>query len=150
VKSPARARTAPPGSSLRSLSLERVVWFEALVVPVLLERRPTLANRGVRAAASVVLELCEGRTARGKKAANDFDIALGSARETLAVVDLAVALRFVEAERVERLGTGWITSPPSSGSSPLDSLSTRRSPRATDPPPDARPICTRVNPPAAL
>jgi len=37
------------------------------------------------------------RRARGKKAANYFDIALGSARETLAVVDLAVALRLVGA-----------------------------------------------------
>jgi len=88
---------------VHTLSLEMVVWFEALVVPVLLERRPTLANQGVRAADSVVLNICEGRTARGKKAANYFDIALGSARETLAVVDLAVALRFVEADRVERL-----------------------------------------------
>jgi len=54
-----------------------VVWFEALVVRVLLEHRPTLANQGVRAPDSVVLNLCEGRTARGKKAANYFDIALG-------------------------------------------------------------------------
>lgn len=86
-----------------SLSLQMVTWLDELVIPALRKRRPSLANQAERAADSVVLNIFEGRSARGKRGAHRFDIALGSARETFAVVDLAVALRLVPAARVESL-----------------------------------------------
>ncbi len=45
-----------------------------------------LKNQGVRAAASVVLNIAEGSRRRGKARANHYEIARGSAAEALAVL----------------------------------------------------------------
>lgn len=85
------------------LALEMVTMVDAQVVPGLRKRRPSLASQIERAADSVVLNISEGRTARGKRERSFFDIALGSARETLAAVDLAIALRVVSEDQVDSL-----------------------------------------------
>ena len=45
-----------------------------------------LRNQGIRAASSVALNIAEGSRRRGKARANHFEIARGSAAETLAVL----------------------------------------------------------------
>ena len=48
-----------------------------------------------RAVRSVVLNTAEGRSQRGKRRTNHFSIALGSAREVHACLELAIALGFI-------------------------------------------------------
>ncbi len=48
-----------------------------------------LKNQGVRSACSVVLNIAEGSRRRGKARANHYEIARGSAAETLAVLMIA-------------------------------------------------------------
>lgn len=51
-----------------------------------------LADQLHRAVRSVVLNIAEGRSQRGKRRGNHFSIALGSARETHACLELGAAL----------------------------------------------------------
>ena len=48
-----------------------------------------LKNQGVRSASSVVLNIAEGSRRRGKARGNHYEIARGSAAETLAVLMIA-------------------------------------------------------------
>ncbi len=48
-----------------------------------------LKNQGVRSACSVVLNIAEGSRRRGKARTNHYEIARGSAAETLAVLMIA-------------------------------------------------------------
>ena len=48
-----------------------------------------LKNQGLRAAASIALNLAEGRARQGKARVNHYRIALGSAAEVSAVLDIA-------------------------------------------------------------
>ena len=62
-----------------------------------LERKdPDLARQMRRAASSVALNLCEGTGSRGKNRGARYHTALGSMRETLSCIDVAVALGYVE------------------------------------------------------
>jgi four helix bundle protein len=66
---------------------------------VQLERRDAdLARQMRRAAASVALNLGEGMYSRGKNRAARYHTALGSARETLACVEVAAALHGIAAD----------------------------------------------------
>jgi four helix bundle protein len=58
-----------------------------------IERRdPDLANQAKRAAASMALNTSEGSYSRGRNKQLRYHSALGSARETLSCVEVAVAL----------------------------------------------------------
>ena len=63
-----------------------------------LERKdPDLARQMRRAASSVALNLSEGTSSRGKNRGLRYNTALGSMRETLSCIDVAVALGYVDA-----------------------------------------------------
>jgi four helix bundle protein len=77
------------------------VMLEAMrsIRPLLarLERRDAdLARQMRRAAASVTLNMAEGMYSRGKNRAARYHTALGSARETLACVEVAEAMHGIE------------------------------------------------------
>ncbi len=73
-----------------SVSMVQVVHSE--VVPLVSGRDRELLDQLHRAARSVVLNVAEGvGVGRGKRRDQHFRIALGSAREVMAVVDLALA-----------------------------------------------------------
>jgi len=59
------------------------------------KRDPDLENQMRRAAASMALNTSEGSYSRGRNAQARFHTALGSARETLACVEVGVALGYV-------------------------------------------------------
>jgi four helix bundle protein len=64
-----------------------------------LERRDAdLARQMRRAAASVTLNMAEGMYSRGKNRAARYHTALGSARETLACVEVAEAMHGIAAD----------------------------------------------------
>ncbi len=79
----------------------------AVVLELLAELKPVLAQVARadtdlarqlrRASASVALNLAEGMYSRGKLRAARYHTALGSARETLACVEVAAALGYVRA-----------------------------------------------------
>jgi len=92
-----------------NLALEVARWMVRVPFPRGLS---DLKNQGVRSACSVVLNIAEGARRRGKAKTNHFEIARGSAAETLAVlmiVDLpgatgqAAKLRRVD-RMLERMG----------------------------------------------
>ena len=77
-------------------------------VAMLREEMETIERRDVdlgrqmrRAAASVALNISEGSYSRGRNAQLRFHSALGSARETLACVEVGVALGYVRGVRPE-------------------------------------------------
>ncbi len=65
------------------------------------KRDPDLENQMRRAAASIALNVSEGSHSRGRNAQARFHTALGSARETLACVEVGVALGYVTEVRPE-------------------------------------------------
>ena len=70
-----------------------------------LERKdPDLARQMRRAASSVVLNVAEGMGSRGKNWGARYHTALGSMRETLSCIDVAVALGYVRGVEAEVLG----------------------------------------------
>jgi four helix bundle protein len=77
-------------SSLRSTMVE-------------LERRDSdLARQMRRAASSVALNTAEGMYSRGKNRTARYHTALGSVRETLACLEVAVAMGYVESVTPEQ------------------------------------------------
>ncbi len=64
-------------------------------------RDPDLEKQMRRAAASIALNVSEGSYSRGKNAQQRFHTALGSARETLACIEVGVALGYVPRVRDE-------------------------------------------------
>jgi four helix bundle protein len=76
-------------------------WVAATRFPA---RNADLADQALRAAQSVVLNIAEGAARHGPAARNHFRIALGSAAETSAVLDLVdlpdAPLRQAELRRV--------------------------------------------------
>ena len=62
-------------------------------------RDPDLENQMRRAAASMALNVSEGSYSRGRNAQLRFHTALGSARETLACVEVGVALGYLPGVR---------------------------------------------------
>src|SRR2546429_281898 len=62
-----------------------------------------LENQMRRAAAGMALNVSEGSYSRGRNAQARFHTALGSARETLACVEVGVALGYLPAVRAEVL-----------------------------------------------
>jgi four helix bundle protein len=70
------------------LALEVARWFSTVAVP---RGRASLKKHGRRAADSVVPNIAEGRARGGGAGKNHFRIALGSAAELCAVLDLVQA-----------------------------------------------------------
>ncbi len=64
-------------------------------------RDPDLERQMRRAAASIALNTSEGSYSRGRNAQLRFHTALGSARETLACIEVGVALGYVPCVRDE-------------------------------------------------
>ena len=65
------------------------------------KRDPDLENQMRRAATSIALNVSEGSFSRGRNAQVRFHTALGSARETLACVEVGVALGYLPEVRAE-------------------------------------------------
>ena len=78
-------------------AIELVRLLHELVMPKLRRRDRELHQQLHRAVRSVVLNTAEGRSQRGQRRTNHFSIALGSAREVHACLELAVALGFIQA-----------------------------------------------------
>ena len=76
-------------------SVELVCVLHEEVMPKLRRRDRELHEQLHRAVRSVVLNTAEGRSQRGKRRTNHFSIALGSAREVHACLELAIALGFI-------------------------------------------------------
>ena len=76
-------------------SIELVRLVHTQVMPKLRRADRELHQQLHRAVRSVVLNVAEGRSARGKRKGNHFSIALGSAREVHACLELAFELGFV-------------------------------------------------------
>ena len=74
------------GLDVYQLALEVARWVVKQPFP---RGLADLKNQGVRAAASVVLNIAEGSRRRGKARENHYEIARGSAAETLAVLMIA-------------------------------------------------------------
>jgi four helix bundle protein len=68
-----------------------VVRRLASVIVIIARRDPDLARQMRRAASSVVLNIAEGSYARGRGRAMLYNVALASAKETRACVEVAVA-----------------------------------------------------------
>ena len=75
-------------------SIELVRLIQALESELRAKDRE-LAEQLHRAVRSIVLNIAEGRSQRGRRKTNHFAIALGSGRETHACLELAAALRLV-------------------------------------------------------
>ncbi len=68
------------------------------VVVAMIERRDSdLARQLRRAASSVALNIAEGSYARGRNRPVLYNVALGSAKETRACIDVAMSLGYVDA-----------------------------------------------------
>ena len=76
-------------------SIELVRILHELIMPKLRRHDRELHQQLHRAVRSIVLNIAEGRSLRGKRRTNHFSIALGSAREVHACLELAAALGFV-------------------------------------------------------
>jgi len=76
-------------------SIQLVCMLHETVMPKLRRRDHELHQQLHRAVRSVVLNTAEGRSQRGKRRTNHFSIALGSAREVHACLELAIALGFI-------------------------------------------------------
>ncbi len=79
-------RMAHEGLDVYQLALEVARWMVKQPFPRGLS---DLKNQGVRSACSVVLNIAEGSMRRGKARTNHYEIARGSAAETLAVLMIA-------------------------------------------------------------
>jgi four helix bundle protein len=66
------------------------------VVGSIERRNSDLARQLRRAASSIVLNISEGSYARGRNRAALYHVALGSAKETRACLDVALAFGYVE------------------------------------------------------
>ena len=78
---------------------ETVLSVITLLRPVILsiERRDSdLARQLRRACSSVALNVSEGSYARGRNRAALYQVALGSAKESKACIDVAIALGYIE------------------------------------------------------
>ena len=85
-------------------AIELASGVQRLVLPRLERADAELHQQLHRAVRSVVLNIAEGRSLRGKRRGNHFAIALGSARETHACIELALALELMpEGDGVARL-----------------------------------------------
>ncbi len=91
----------PPSHRFRAydLSLEALRLTRAPLARIRTADRH-LADQLQRAAVSVGLNLAEGAKRRGRDRAQFYRIAAGSAAESRACFDIAVALGFVEADEV--------------------------------------------------
>ena len=67
------------------------------VIAVIERRDSDLARQLRRAAASVTLNVAEGSYARGRNRPVLYNVALGSAKETRACIDVAMSLGYLEA-----------------------------------------------------
>ncbi len=76
-------------------SIELVCILHKQVMPKLEGRDRELHQQLHRAVRSVVLNSAEARSLRGKRRTHHFSIALGSAREAHACLELAMSLGFV-------------------------------------------------------
>lgn len=73
---------------------EDALWVVKALVPVVagLERRdPDLANQLKRARSSISLNIAEGSHAKGKRRMQHYVHAMGSANESIGILDTAVA-----------------------------------------------------------
>ena len=77
----------------KSIELVRIV--HEVVMPALRRHDRELHDQLHRAVRSVVLNTAEGRSLQGKRRTNHFSIALGSAREVHACLELSAALGFI-------------------------------------------------------
>ena len=84
----------------KSVQLVQGVYED--VEPYLRPKDRELADQLHRAVRSVVLNVAEGRSQRGKRKNNHFAIALGSGREVHACLELAGVLGFVKQHRLRR------------------------------------------------
>ena len=78
---------------------ETSLSFISKLPPVLavIERRDSDLGRQLRrAASSIALNIAEGSYARGRNRAALYQVALGSAKESKACLDVARALRYIE------------------------------------------------------
>jgi four helix bundle protein len=83
------------------VSVQMVQIVHEDVVPLVSGRDRELLDQLHRASRSVVLNIAEGLgVGRGKRRDQHFRIALGSAREAMAAIDLAVATGLVPKRRV--------------------------------------------------
>ena len=78
----------------KSIELVRIV--HVVVMPALRRHDRELHDQLHRAVRSVVLNTAEGRSLKGKRRTNHFSIALGSAREVHACLELSTALGFID------------------------------------------------------
>lgn len=76
-------------------AIELVRILHKQVMPKLKRQDSELHQQLHRAVRSVVLNTAEGRSQRGKRRTNHFSIALGSAREVHACLELGVELGFI-------------------------------------------------------
>ena len=83
-------------------SIELVRGIHEEIEPSLRRKDAELANQLHRAVRSIVLNIAEGRSQRGRRKNNHFAIALGSGREVHACLELAGVLGFVAHERLQR------------------------------------------------
>ena len=99
---------SPPTSSLSRLDVYRASLELAAAIKQQSDRFDgALRQQALRAAPSVVLNLAEALGRRGKDRAHILSIALGSAREVRAIVDVACATGLLDvtaAQRLEALG----------------------------------------------
>ncbi len=85
------------------------LWVVKALVPIVatLERRDSdLATQLKKARASIPLNIAEGSHARGKRRSQHYSYAMGSANESVSVLETAVASAYLEelpTEIVERL-----------------------------------------------
>lgn len=90
---------------LKVYAVAREVCGEVAVVAGEVERRDgDLARQMRRAVASVALNLAEGSGSQGRNRNARYFNALGSAREVLACLEVAEAMRYVEGEQAELRG----------------------------------------------
>lgn len=78
---------------------EDALWVVKATVPVVagLERRDAdLANQLKRARASIPLNIAEGSHARGKRRAQHYSYAMGSANECTSVLHTALASGYID------------------------------------------------------
>lgn len=83
-------------------SVQLVRGVHEHIEPYLRRKDPELANQLHRAVRSIVLNIAEGRSQRGRRKNNHFAIALGSGREVYACLELAAVLGFLPEHRLQR------------------------------------------------
>ena len=82
------------------LAIETLRLLRPLIAKIA-RHDPDLARQLKKAGASVALNTAEGSGASGGSARNHFCIARGSARESIACLEVAEAYGYVEAEEIE-------------------------------------------------